>query len=83
MASIIKADGETESVDIVKGNAQLDQLQTLVGGYIEHLRLSDGDDMWMNEDGLRLGLAPNMLASLIAEQSIVGDVVVTNLGEVE
>jgi hypothetical protein len=83
MASIIKADGGTESVDLVQGNAQLDQLQTIVGGYIEQVRLRNGDDMWVNEDGGRLKLEANGLASEIAEQDIVGNVVVTYPGEVE
>ena len=83
MASIIKTDGGTQSVDLVQGNAQLKQLQTIVGGYIEQVRLHDGDDMWVNEEGQRLNLEHNTLASEIAKRDIVGDVIVTYPGEVE
>ena len=83
MAVLIKTDGGTESVDLIQGSAQLDQLQTMVGGYIEQVRLRNGDDMWVNEDGTRLKLGANELASEIAGRDIVGNVVVTYPGEVE
>jgi len=83
MASIIKTDGGTQSVDLVRGNAQLKQLQTIVGGYIQQVRLHNGDDMWVNENGWSLGLELNPLACEIANREIVGDVIVTYPGEVE
>ena len=84
MASIIKTDGGTQSVDLVKGNpAKLDQMGEIVGGFIERVRLHNGDDMWVNEEGQRLNLEHNTLASEIAKRDIVGDVIVTYPGEVE
>jgi hypothetical protein len=56
----------------------LGELQQLVGGYIEMLRLSTGLLMVMNEDGLRLGLPLNVAASDIAKQAVLGKVVLCN-----
>lgn len=83
MAMLIKSDGSTESVALLQGGAQLNQLQTIVGGYIEHVQLHNSDDMWVNEEGHRLNLPHNALASEIAKAPIVGDVVVTYPGEVD
>jgi len=84
MGCVIKMDGGTEVVELVQGvNGQLDQLQGIVGGFIEHVRLHNGDHMWVNEDGLRLGLELNPLASDIAKQPVVGNVIVTRPGEVQ
>jgi hypothetical protein len=89
MASIIKSDGSTERIALLKGNAQLNQLQTIVGGYIEHVRLQAhvgnnfSESMWVNEDGYRLNLQHNALASEIARVPVVGDVVLTYPGEVD
>lgn len=61
----------------------LDELQEAVGGYVEVVplprrALNPGADVVMivNEDGLRLQLAPNDMASVLAERPIVGTVVV-------
>ena len=82
MATIIKVDGRVESIELVKGNAQLDQLQEIVSGFVEQLRLDYGDEMYMNEDGQRLKLKFNKLASEIAKREVVGDVLIAYPGEV-
>jgi hypothetical protein len=62
----------------------LEELQHVVGGYIEAVYLRDGWIMMINEEGKLLGLPYNVLAthlarthgSLSADDYIVGDVVV-------
>ena len=50
----------------------LDELQGLVGGYIEGLRTRDGW-MFINEDGKRLRLAYNELATEVMRGLIADD----------
>ena len=52
----------------------MENLQKLVGGYIEPLRLPDGSVLLMNEDGRNLGLDFNMRGP--RGEQIVGDIVV-------
>lgn len=80
---IIKANGEQSTVDLVHGKKQLKQLQDIVGGYIELVRLPGGDEMYVNEDGRSQKLPPNHAASLLAMRIIVGDVAVCKRGEVK
>jgi hypothetical protein len=53
------------------------EMQSIVGGYIEYVRLPRGNghaSMIANEEGILEGLSYNPIASSIAEQHIVGDV---------
>lgn len=60
----------------------LKEIQEIVGGYIEAVRIPDSaKTMWVNEDGRNLELLPNLEASNIAGRSIVGNVLITNKGE--
>ena len=62
-------------------------LQSEVDGYIERVGVNCGSfplDMWVNEEGLLVGLEPNELASYIADKNyhsysayIVGNAVIT------
>lgn len=69
----------------------LEALQGLVGGYIEHVALKDGASMFVNEEGLMLGLPPNELANtLVATHRLrdilghlVGTVVVVGSADAE
>ena len=71
----IKVDG-TRSVESVE-TIDLDFLQEAVGGYIEAVGLSSYEaTMYVNEEGLIRGLPMNPLASEIAGQLLVGDVVI-------
>ena len=79
MAWVYKVNGEVEKLPDTK----LETLQYAVGGWVEHIKLLDGRDGWVNEDGRRLGLEFNPEATLLAGQSIVGYMVVTEPGEVE
>jgi hypothetical protein len=85
MATRINADGSTADVAPLDGRAfALDELQGIVAGYIEAIYLRDGRIMFCNEDGKRLGLAPNRAATTIARShaaivpgdTVVGDVIV-------
>lgn len=56
-------------------------MQTLVGGYIEAVTLPGySARMYVNEDGLRLQMRPNHIASLLATHGIVGTAVVVGTG---
>lgn len=52
----------------------LDEMQKIIGGYIELVKL-ERSTMWVNEDGIRLGLPRNEFASVVSGQSIVGVVI--------
>lgn len=77
MAIIIKTDGTR--TDLPKTN--LDTLQKTVGGLIEAVYLSAGRLMYVNEEGLIIGLEYNHTASAIAQRPIVGDVVILTAEE--
>jgi uncharacterized protein DUF3846 len=77
----IKVDGTIVPVVPGKGaKFRLEELQEMVGGYVERLRLPDGFVMIVNEDGIPMGLPPNEVASQMARTNIVGDVVVLPRG---
>ena len=63
---LFQVDGSYENVTPVKGDVfTLEELQTLVGGYIElgrRMQTTDGSvDFIVDEDGLLKGLQPNTL----------------------
>lgn len=58
----ITAEGELSEVKI----NGLDDLQEAVGGLIEGVYLNDGGTMWVNEEFLLNGSAPNYFASDVA-----------------
>lgn len=62
----------------------LEQMQEAVGGYIEFVRItSDGAMMVVNEEGLLKKLPYNKVASIMANQTIVGDVLIFSKKEME
>jgi len=75
----IKVGQDMEVVDIPN---ELEALQKVVGGYLEQVSLTETMAMLINEDGLRLRLRPNRVASALATLyfralgGIVGDVLV-------
>lgn len=92
MATWIKATGGIETVTPANGKEfTLAELQKMVGGYIEefYLRNESGQPiMFLNEDGKRLELPPNLNATEIASENglfvgdiVVGDVVITTRAE--
>lgn len=76
----LKADGTNEIV-FPKGKLwTLEEMQALVGGYIEPIRSAygaEGKIMFADEDGRSKGLPANAAASRAAGQTIVGNVLVT------
>ena len=83
MAKIIKADGTEIAVTPKNGkDFKLDELQPIVGGYIEIVYLP-GRFMVVNEEGKLMGLPINGKASFIAGETIVGDVLVCDRKEIK
>ena len=81
---IIKTDGERVVTEPKNGkDFQLEELQKIVGGYIEIVRLSNSRIMVVNEEGLIYDLPYNAEASLEAMDVIVGDVLVCDSGKVK
>lgn len=71
-----KDNGSFGQVDLDR-ELSLKEMQGLVGGYIELVRVSyhgKTHDMWVNEEGLIHNLSHNLEASSIAGQPIVGNV---------
>ncbi|QDP63905.1 MAG: hypothetical protein Unbinned3992contig1000_19 [Prokaryotic dsDNA virus sp.] len=60
----------------VEHEPTLEECQQAVGGLIEAVYLDDGRLMYVNENGLIVGLPVNEMASQIAGRHIVGDVVI-------
>jgi hypothetical protein len=58
---LIKPDGEVVQVSV----ASLEDMQSLVGGYIELITLGDCD-LYVNEDGIAMRLRPNSTATMFA-----------------
>lgn len=58
------------------GKWAFSDFQSLVGGYVEVVRLPGGKVALVNEDGLALGLAPNPAASALLGIPVVGTVVI-------
>lgn len=89
MAIIIKISGEHEAIEPANGKAfTLQELQNVVGGYIELIPIHSGDyaDMLLivNEEGL---LKPNPQlneeASKIAGRRIVGQVIIVDKKQIK
>tara|TARA_A200000159_G_scaffold162672_1_gene187048 strand:+ start:1228 stop:1464 length:237 start_codon:yes stop_codon:yes gene_type:complete len=54
----------------------LEEAQKKVGGLVELISLSDGDQLLVNEEGLFHDLPYNEFASYLAGRRIVGDAVI-------
>lgn len=83
MATLLKTDGTSETVTPTNGKTfHYTEVQTLVGGNIEALTLSDTEIMFFNEDGKQLRLPPNALAMKALDRRGLrlgwGDVIVGN-----
>ena len=85
MATIIKSDGQCiETQPKNKTDFKLEELQEIVGGYIEVLTLNDEEIMVINEEGKVDGLPLNLKATdIYALDFIVGDVLVCKSNEVK
>lgn len=77
LSTVIKADGTRHNITPRNGSDfQLDELQEIVGGFIEIVRLSKSQCMVVNEEGKIIGKPYNHLATLAAYMSGIRDVIV-------
>lgn len=83
MAQILKTTGEIETI-IIDKSQRLIQLQNIVGGFIEIIKLKSNKYMIINEEGKLLNLPVNRLASSIYKQDIiVGNALICDKDEIE
>jgi hypothetical protein len=84
MATLIKANGTLVEVQPADSKSfTLEEMQKLVGGYIEYVYLANGGQAVINEDGHLRHLPPNAKATVLLANNanyiktwIVGDVLV-------
>lgn len=72
--TLIKADGTVSDVASDR-KLSLEEMQKLVGGYIERVRISGGE-MYVDEEGLIKQLPLNLRASMLAGRELVGNALV-------
>lgn len=71
--------GETAIKVIEKFDHSLENMQKLVGGWLEAVRVTDSITLWMNEEGKLQGLPPNFYLTDANGQPldiVVGDVLI-------
>ena len=90
MAQIIKSNGETKTVEPKNGtDFKLEELQAIVGGYIQIANLRDDEIMVMDDEGKLKEKDLNLQASLRYRRdvnpydSIVGDVLICKSNQVK
>ena len=90
MAQIIKSNGETKTVEPKNGtDFQLEELQAIVGGYVQIAYLRDDEIMVMDEEGRLKDKDLNLRASLRYRRdvnpydSVVGDVLICKTNQVK
>lgn len=90
MARIVRADYSIQVVEPKNGtDFKLEELQAIAGGYIEIVRLKNGDIMVVNEEGHLKGLPLNFYATLryqhdrATNDTIVGDVLICKSEQVK
>lgn len=67
----------TKVVRVSDKKMSLEDVQKMVGGYIQEVHVSGSDDQhYVNEEGLLYDLLPNPEGSRIVGQPIVGDLVI-------
>ena len=90
MAKIYKTNGEVLDIEPKNGkDFSLEELQTVVGGYIEIAEMQGGEYMVINEEGKLKGLPFNENATELYQKKvyqgdfIVGDVLVCKKSQVK
>lgn len=90
MARWIKTDGtESQVAPANKVEFTLEEMNTFVSGYLEAIKLTPSQVMYFNEEGIRLQLPVNHLATQVLRQHraehattvIVGNVLIASLKE--
>ena len=72
--TLILSDGTTRTMEFSESHVTLSEMQACVGGYIELVHLKDGVILVVNEEGRLNNLKPNIIATELAGDYIVGDV---------
>lgn len=72
-ALFIPATGEPRTITLPKENAHHD-IRELIGGWFDAVGLADGVVMYVHDEGLLIGLEPNVTASSLYGNPIAGDV---------
>ena len=90
MAAIITTNGEVKSITPKNGtDFQLDELQGIVGGYIEIVSLWTGGIMCLDEEGKLKGKDINIKATeiyrkgRITKDFVVGDVLICDSNQIK
>ncbi len=71
---VYKAPGQSHEIRKIPNT--LKAMQELVGGYVEHLLLNNGLDLWFNEEGKLTNLEPNIM--IPGGEVIVGSLFVSS-----
>lgn len=75
-ATVVKTNGDVEFITLPETNAYL-TIQDYVGGVFDVVNVPDeGIVVYVNDEGLLIGLEPNAVASLITNRLLVGDAVI-------
>lgn len=74
-ATLITPDGKVSDVVPSGKKLSLDEMQKLVGGYIERVTIKGGE-MYVDEEGLLKNLPLNQKASELAGRGLVGNALV-------
>jgi hypothetical protein len=85
-AELIKTDGTRQEVEIKSDvKSFLSSCQKYVEGYIEIVRTKDNKTLIVNEEGLLIGLAVNLIATRMYDSytPIVGNVLLFNMSKEE
>ena len=72
-ALFIPATGEPRTITLPKENAHKD-IHELIGGWFDAVGLADGVTMYVHDEGLLIGLEPNVTATVLYGNPIAGDV---------
>ena len=82
-AKILKTTGEVLEVEPKnKTDFSLEELQEIVGGYIEIVQLGDRKVMVVNEEGVYMKLPINTKATNLYNSVIVGDVLICKSNQI-
>jgi hypothetical protein len=82
LAITLNAEGEAREVELQE-EGQLEQLQGVVGGWVQAVDFTDNLTIWVNEEGKLVGLPINPMATFLWEKYfgltdfICGDVIFT------
>jgi hypothetical protein len=83
VANIVRVDGTVKRLPTTVAKMDIDDIQKIVGGYVERLKVKGVGDLWCNEDGLRLKLPLNHGASYIMKTLVVGNVIIETFEKTE